>query len=72
MCGKFPKSRSSRPPKCQNVNELNQNQPRSHDITSQNSAQLIPKQAVDIVDLVDILNNTYRKQIELDDQYQRG
>ena len=70
MCGKFPKSHSSGPPKCQ-MNELNQNQnvtsQRSHDY--QNSAQTIPKQAVDIVDMtnsVGILSNTYRKQLALD------
>ena len=59
-------------PRCQNVNELNQNQtssPRSHDQNHQNSAQTIPKQAVDVVDLassVDLLSTTYKKQLELD------
>ena len=55
------------------TNELNWNQtssqPRSHDHSHQNSAQTIPKQAVDIVDLansVDVLINTYRRQLELD------
>ena len=55
------------------MNELNQNQtssqPRSCNLTSQNSAQTIPKQAVDIVDLAnsfDILSNMYRRQLELD------
>ena len=51
------------------MNELNHKQTsqRSHDC--QGNAQTIPKQAVDIVDMansVNILSNTYRKQLALD------
>ena len=69
MCGKVPtKFRSSGPPKHQ-MNELNCKQisQRSHEHL--NSTQTITKQAVDIVDMansVDVLSNTYRKQLALD------
>ena len=69
MCGKFPtKFRSSGPPKHQ-MNELNQNQTSSQRSCNQSTAQTILKQAVDIVDMansVNILSNTYRKQLALD------
>ena len=69
MCEKSStKSRSSGSPKHQ-MNELNWNQTNFQRIHNQSSAQTIPKQAVDILDMansVDVPSNTYRKQLALD------